>query len=272
MHRWGYDQPLPVQYVKWLGNLGRGEFGWSHSRNRRVADVLSETVPRTLLLMGTALIAGVLAGVALGTWQAARVGSKAERAVNTLAIATLSIPEFLVALAALALPAARWHWFPVSGIVDPAMHDTMSALGRASDILRHLALPAATLALITAASVSRFHRTAMLAVLPEEYVRTARAKGAGEFTAVVSHALRNALGPLITIVGLLLPALFGGAVFVETIFSWPGIGRMMVDAVSGSDYPLVLAGVIVGSVLVAVGSALADVLSALANPRVRIGT
>jgi peptide/nickel transport system permease protein len=271
MHRWGYDQPLPVQYVKWLGNLGRGEFGWSHSRNRRVADVLSETVPRTLLLMGTALIAGVLAGVALGTWQAARVGSKAERAVNTLAIATLSIPEFLVALAALALPAARWHWFPVSGIVDPAMHDSMGALGRAADILRHLALPAATLALITAASVSRFHRTAMLAVLPEEYVRTARAKGAGEFTAVVSHALRNALGPLITIVGLLLPALFGGAVFVETIFSWPGIGRMMVDAVSGSDYPLVLAGVIVGSVLVAVGSALADVLSALANPRVRIG-
>lgn len=271
MHQWGYDQPLPVQYVKWLENLGRGEFGWSHSRNRRVAEVLSETVPRTLLLMGTALIAGVLAGVALGTWQAARRGSGAERATSALAIATLSIPEFLVALAALALPAARWHWFPVSGIVDPAMHDSMNAFGRAADVLRHLALPAATLALITAASVSRFHRTAMLAVLPEEYVRTARAKGAGEFTAVVSHALRNALGPLITIVGLLLPALFGGAVFVETIFSWPGIGRMMVDAVSGNDYPLVLAGVIVGSVLVAVGSALADVLAALANPRVRIG-
>jgi peptide/nickel transport system permease protein len=271
MHRWGYDQPLPVQYVKWLENLGRGEFGWSHSRNRPVADVLMDTVPRTLLLMGTALFAGVLAGVALGTWQAARRGSRAERATNALAIATLSVPEFLVALAALALPAARWHWFPVSGIVDPAMHDSMSAIGRASDILRHLALPAATLALITAASVSRFHRTAMLAVLPEEYVRTARAKGAGEFTTVVSHALRNALGPLITIVGLLLPALFGGAVFVETIFSWPGVGRMMVDAVSGNDYPLVLAGVIVGSVLVAVGSALADVLSALANPRVRIG-
>jgi len=270
MHRWGYDQPLPVQYVKWLGNLARGEFGWSHSRNRRVADVLGETVPRTLLLMGTALLAGVLAGVALGTWQAARRGSGLERATSALAIATLSIPEFLVALAALALPAARWHWFPVSGIVDPAMHDSMDALGRAADILRHLALPAGTLALITAASVSRFHRAAMLAVLPEEYVRTARAKGAGEFTTVVSHALRNALGPLITIVGLLLPALFGGAVFVETIFSWPGIGRMMVDAVGGNDYPLVLAGVIVGSVLVAIGSALADVLSVLTNPRVRI--
>ena len=271
MHQWGYDQPLPVQYVKWLRNLARGDFGWSHSRNRRVADVLAETVPRTLLLTCAGLIAGVLAGVALGTWQAARRGTVAARATSALAVATLSVPEFLVALAALAIPAARWHWFPVSGIVDPAMHDSMTALGRANDILRHLALPAATLALLTAAWVSRYHRAAMLVVLPEEFMRTARAKGAGEFTAVVTHGLRNALGPLITIVGLLLPALFGGTVFIETIFSWPGVGRMMVDAVSGNDYPLVLAGVVVGSTLVAAGSALADVLSALANPRVRIG-
>lgn len=270
MHRWGYDQPLSVQYVKWLGNLLRGNFGWSHSRNRSVASVLAETVPRTLLLMGTALVAGVLAGVALGTWQAARSGSTLERATSVIAIATLSVPEFLVALAALALPAARWHWFPVSGIVDPAMHDSMDALGRATDVVRHLALPAATLTLITAAAVSRYHRSAMLAVLPEEFVRTARAKGAGEFATVVRHALRNAVGPLITIVGLLIPALFGGAVFVETIFSWPGIGRMMVDAVSGNDYPLVLAGVLVGSALVALGGAFADVLAALADPRVRI--
>jgi peptide/nickel transport system permease protein len=270
MHRWGYDQPLPVQYLKWLGNLARGEFGWSHSRNRRVADVLLETVPRTLLLMGAALVAGVLAGLALGTWQAARRGTPAERASGTFATAVLSVPEFLVALAALALPAARWHWFPVSGISDPALHDSMSAIGRAWDVTRHLVLPAGTLALLTAAGVSRYHRSAMLAVLPEEFVRTARAKGAGEYTAVVRHALRNALGPLITIVGLLLPALFGGAVFVETVFSWPGVGRMMVEAVGGNDYPLVLAGVLVGSVLVVLGSALADVLSALADPRQRI--
>ncbi|HEY2850705.1 MAG TPA: ABC transporter permease [Gemmatimonadaceae bacterium] len=271
MHRWGYDQPLPAQYVKWLGNIARGDFGWSHSRNRRVSDVLIETVPRTLLLTGCGLIAGVLGGIALGTWQAARHGTRTERATSALAIATLSVPEFLVALAALALPAARWHWFPVSGIVDPAMHDSMSAAGRGVDVLRHLALPASTLALITAAAVSRFHRAAMLAVLPEEYVRAARAKGAGEFTTVVSHALRNALSPLITIIGLLLPALFGGTVFIETIFSWPGVGRMMVEAVSGSDYPLVLAGVMVGCTLVALGSALADVLAQFANPRVRIG-
>jgi peptide/nickel transport system permease protein len=270
MHRWGYDQPLPVQYVKWLGNLARGNFGWSHSRNRPVVDVLRETVPRTILLMGTALVVGILAGLALGTWQAARKGTPAERASSALTVAALSIPEFLVALAALAIPAARWHWFPVSGIVDPAMHDSMSALGRAADVFRHLVLPAGTLALVTAASVSRYHRSAMLAVLPEEFVRTARAKGAGEFAVLFRHALRNAAGPLITIVGLGLPVMFGGAVFVEAIFSWPGVGRMMVDGVAGNDYALVMAGVIVGTVLVAIGSALADALAAVADPRVRI--
>jgi peptide/nickel transport system permease protein len=270
MHRWGYDQPLPVQFVKWFGNLLRGEFGWSHSRNRPVVMVLRDTIPRTLLLMGTALLFGVIAGLALGTWQAARRGTTAERLSGAITVAALSVPEFLLALAALSIPAARWHWFPVGGIVDPALHDSMSAAGRALDVLRHLALPAATLALVTAASVSRYHRSAMLAVLPDEFVRSARAKGAGEFAVLARHALRNALGPMITITGLLIPALFGGAVFVETIFSWPGVGRMMFDAVTGNDYSLVLAGVLTGSVLVALGSALADVLAAIADPRVRV--
>lgn len=269
MHRWGYDQPLPVQYMKWLGNLARGEFGWSHTRNRPVAQVLSETVPRTLLLMGTALIAGLLAGVALGSWQAARRGTRAERWSSTLAVGVLSVPEFLVALTALALPAARWHWFPVSGITDPASSDATGSLAYVWDVLRHLVLPAGTLALLTAAAVSRYHRSAMLAVMPDEFVRTARAKGAGEFATLTGHVLRNALGPLTTIVGLLLPALFGGAVFVETIFSWPGVGRMMFDAVRGNDYAVVLAGVLVGTTLVVLGSAVADVLAAVADPRVR---
>jgi peptide/nickel transport system permease protein len=270
MHQWGYDQPLAVQYVKWLGNLSRGEFGWSHSRSRRVATVLADTIPRTLLLMSTALVFGLLGGVALGTWQAARRGAFVERASSVLTIGLLSVPEFLIALAALALLAARWHLFPTGGIIDVAAQSDASIISRATDVARHLVLPAGTLALITAAAVSRYHRAAMLAVLPEDFVRTARAKGASEFTTVVRHALRNALGPLITIVGLLLPALFGGAVFVEAIFNWPGVGLMMFDAVRGNDYALVLAGVLIGSVLVAVGSAVADVCAAFADPRVRI--
>ncbi len=270
IHHWGYDQPLAVQYVKWVGNLARLQFGWSHSRGRWVTDVLRETIPRSMLLMGTAIVFGVFAGVALGTWQAPRRGSMAEKISGSLAIVTLSMPEFLVAIAALAIPAARWHWFPVSGIVNPAMHDSMNAAARAGDILLHLALPAGTLALLIAASVSRYQRMAMLAVLPDEFIRTARAKGAAEHDIVWRHALRNSLGPLTTIIGLLLPTLFSGAVFVETIFSWPGIGRMMVEAVGTVDYPLVLAGVLAGSVFVALGSALADVLAAFADPRVRI--
>jgi peptide/nickel transport system permease protein len=253
-----------------MANLARGDFGWSHTRNRPVLTVLEDTVPRTLLLMGTALVAGLIAGLTLGTWQAVRRGTIAERASDAIAVGVLSIPEFLVALAALALPAARWHWFPVSGIADPALHDSMTAIARIGDTIRHLVLPAGTLALITAAAVSRYQRTAMLAVLPEEFVRTARAKGAGEFATIVHHALRNALGPFITIVGLLIPALFGGAVFVETIFSWPGVGRMMFDAVHGNDYPLVLAGVLTGTALVVLGNAIADVLQAIADPRVRM--
>ncbi len=270
VHQWGYDQPLPVQFVKWFGNLMHGEFGWSHSRNRSVAEVLWTTIPRTVLLMGTALIVGVLAGVALGTWQALRHGSPTERVVGTIALAVRSVPEFLLALAALVIFAARWRWFPVSGIADAAAHDSMTLAGRIADTLRHLALPAGTLATLIAVSVSRYQRSAMLAVLPEEYMRTARAIGADEFT-IVRHALRNALGPLVTIIGLLIPTLFGGAVFAETIFNWPGVGRMMVEAVSSSDYSLVLAGVLIGSALVALASALTDMLAAIANPRLRVG-
>ncbi len=268
-HLWGYDRPLPAQYARWVGNLARGEFGYSLTLRQSVGEVLRETVPHTLLLMGTALVLGLAAGVALGTWQAARGGSLADRATGAATLLALSVPEFLVALGALALFAMRWHWLPTGGMNDPAIHERLSLGGRVLDVARHLVLPAGTLAALTAAAVSRYQRTAMLAVLPEDFVRTARAKGASERAVLVRHALRNALGPLIAIVGLVLPALFGGAVFVETIFAWPGMGLTMVRGVDGRDYPLVLAGVLVGSALVAVGGALADVLAALADPRLR---
>ena len=266
---WGFDRPLPEQYGHWVRNLARGEFGWSFSLFRPVGDVLRETVPHTLLLMGTALVAGLAAGLALGTWQASRGGSVADRAAGTATLVVLSVPEFLVALGAMALFGASLRWLPVGGMRDPALHESFGFLGRVLDVARHLALPAGTLAALTAAAVSRYHRAAMLAVLPEDFVRTARAKGASGRAVLWRHALRNALGPAITISGLLLPALFGGAVFVEKIYAWPGMGMTMVNGVVGRDYPLVLAGVLVGSALVAVGGAMADVLAALVDPRVR---
>jgi peptide/nickel transport system permease protein len=268
--QWGYDQPLPRQYITWVGNLARGELGYSHRKGRPVRDVLLAAIPNTLLLMGTALALGLAAGVALGTWQAARQGSLAERLTSSVTMFALSVPEFLIASVALAVLAVNWRWFPAGQMVDPAMHDSYGFWGRVHDVVSHLALPAGILATLTAAAVSRYQRTAVLAVLPEEFIRTARAKGASERHAVVRHGLRNALGPLVAICGLLLPALFGGAVFIEKIFSWPGMGQVAIDAVGGRDYQLVLASVLLGSVLVAVGGALADVVAALLDPRTRV--
>ena len=266
---WGYDRPLPVQYARWVSNLATGSLGQSHSQGRPVAAVLRETVPHTLLLMGLALPLGVLAGVALGTWQAARRGSGAERASSAISMVVLSVPEFLFALALLSVFALRLRWFPVSGMTDDVLHETMGGVDAAIDVLRHLVLPVTALAVLTAAAVSRYQRSAVLAVLPEEFVRAARARGATRAAALLRHAVRNALGPLIAIVGLMLPSLFAGAVFVENIFSWPGMGRAMVKAVDGRDYPLVLAAVLVSSVLVAAGGMVADLLASAADPRVR---
>lgn len=266
--QFGYDRPLAEQYLRWLGNVVRGNLGWSHSMERPVVEVLRDRIPNTMLLMAAGLGAGVLAGIALGTWQGTRAGSLAERLTGGAALALLSVPEFLLALAVVALFGEWWRALPVDGMVDAALHDAMGAGSRAVDVLRHLLLPAGTLSLVVAAVVSRYQRASMINVMPEDFVRTARAKGVGERAVIVGHALRNSLGPVITVCGLLLPALVGGTVFVETVFAWPGMGRAMVDAVVGRDYPLVVGGVLMTSACVTVGSALADVLGALADPRV----
>ena len=265
--KFGYDRPLGEQYLRWIGAVARGDLGISHSNGQPVAYVLKQVLPNTALLMGAALFIGVVGGVALGTWQAARAGTAGERISSALAIITLSVPEFLLALAAIGLLSVRWHLFPVTGMVDVAMHDGMSFGGRVLDTLRHLVLPAGTLALIVIASVSRYQRTAVIGVLPEDFIRTARATGANERRVLWRHAFPNSLAPLCAIVGLLLPALFGGAVFVEKIFGWPGMGTTMVNAVLGRDYPMVLAGVICSGVLVVIGSAVADMLAMVIDPR-----
>ncbi len=267
--RFGLDRPLMEQYARWIANYARGDFGWSYTRNRPVAAVLADAVPNTLLLSGTALVLAFAGGLALGTWQAARHGSRAERLSNGVSVLLLSSPEFLVALGALSLFALRWRLFPGTGMVDAVTHDTRSAVGQIADVTAHLALPALTLAVLVGASIARYHRTAMLAVLPEEFVRTARAKGASARQALLHHALPNALGPAITIAGVLLPTLVGGAVVVEKVFAWPGVGLLTVEAIGGRDYPLVLAGVVCTSVLVVLGTLLADIAAMLLDPRQR---
>ena len=267
----GLDQPLPQQYVRYVANLARGNLGYSFSHRRPVADAIGDALPRTLLLVGVGGALALLGGVALGLYQAVRRGRPVERAVSGVTLVAYSLPDFWVAILLLLLFANWLPLFPAGGVIDPVMHDYMGPWDRVVDRVRHLVLPAGTLALITAAGVARYQRSALLEVLGSDFLRTARAKGMSERAAVLRHGLRNALLPVITLAGLLLPALVGGAVFVEKVFSWNGMGLLAVNAIASRDYPLVTASVAVGGIIVAVGSLLADVLYAVADPRLRDG-
>jgi peptide/nickel transport system permease protein len=264
----GLDRPLGEQYVLYLRNAARGDLGWSFSQHVPVTQAIATALPRTLALMGVAIVLSLGLGIALGIHQVLRRGRADERVVRGGALLFYSIPDFWLALVALL---AFSYWlpiFPAGGMFDAVLHDRMTTTARIADRLRHLALPALTLTLLTAAAVARYQRAALLDVFELDYVRTARAKGLRE-SAVVYHAMRNALLPVITIVGLMLPALVGGAVFIEKVFSWPGMGLLTLNAVATRDYPLVTASVAIGGVMVSVGSLLADGLHALADPRVR---
>ncbi len=267
----GLDQPLATQYVRYMARLARGDLDRSLADRRPVREILATTLPRTLLLMSVTLAVGFALGVLVGALQALHAGSFGDRLASRLTVALTAIPDFWLGLLLLLVFAWRLRWFPVSGMVDEVMHDYLSAAGRARDVARHLALPVTTMALIIAAAVARYQRQALLDVLPEDFVRSARAKGVRERTIVLRHALRNALLPTITLLGVALPALVGGSVFIEVIFSWPGMGRAAFDALEQRDYPVVLGATLVTSVLVVLGSLLADVLAAAVDPRLRRG-
>jgi peptide/nickel transport system permease protein len=266
---YGLDRPIPEQYVRYLGAVARGDFGWSFSMQRPVREAIAAAFPKTLLLMGTALVLSFAAGIALALIQAGRAGSATDRAVTTASLFVYSLPDFWLALMLLVVFALGLGVFPAGGAADPLLHDQLGAWGRMVDTVRHLVLPASTLALIGTAMVARYQRGALLDVLPQDFIRTARAKGAPERTVLRRHALRNALLPTLTLLGLSIPALFGGSVFVEKIFAWPGMGLLAVTAVATRDYALVTAVVVIAGVAVVAGNLLADVLYAIADPRVR---
>jgi peptide/nickel transport system permease protein len=266
---YGLDRPMPEQYVRYLGAVARGDFGWSFSMQRPVSEAIAAAFPKTLLLMGTGLVLSFVAGIGLALIQARRVGSATDRALTHASLLVYSLPDFWLALMLLVVFALGLGVFPAGGAADPLLHDHLGAWGRMVDTLRHLVLPAATLALIGAATVARYQRGALLDVLPQDFIRTARAKGAPERVVLRRHALRNALLPTLTLLGLSIPALFGGSVFVEKIFAWPGVGLLAVNAVATRDYALVSAVVVIAGIAVVAGNLLADVLYAIADPRIR---
>ena len=266
---YGLDRPLLEQYFRFLGQLTRGNLGPSLLQSGPASAALADAVPNTLVLMGTALVLTCIIGIGVGSWQVARAGSRADHAVGNASLIVASLPEFWLAAVLLLVFAYRFRVFPAAGVVDLVMHDSLSPAGRVLDRLRHLALPAVTLALLGSASLARYQRAALLDVLPQDFIRTARAKGVADRSVLWRHALRNALVPTIVLLGLSLPTLLGGAVFVEQVFSWPGLGRLAAAAFRARDYQVVIGATIMGAVVVVAGGILTDLLHAVVDPRVR---
>ena len=270
--QFGLDQSIPEQYWRYLVALAHGNLGYSFSLRRPVADAIAETVPFTLQLAGAALLIDFLLG--LGIYQAGRVNRLPDVIIGNATLFIYSLPTFWLALLLLLIFGEKLGWFPVGGASDPVLCPVVDSLYCVGDRLWHLVLPAATLGLVGAAGTARFQRAAMLDVATQDYVRTARAKGVPERRVVLRHQLRNALLSFITRFGLAFPFLLTGAVLIETIFAWPGMGRLAFEAILTRDYSLVTATALVASTVVVGGNLLADILLGLADPRlrVRVGT
>ncbi|HET6764602.1 MAG TPA: ABC transporter permease [Longimicrobiaceae bacterium] len=274
MHRlYGLDQPLPVQYARWVGAFARGDFGESLVLQRPVREIVPQAVWNTLQLSGLALLLIFAVGIAIGILQAMRPRSAADHAFSLAAFVFSSVPGFWLGLMLLFVFAVKFgEWglvaLPVAGMsrVDA---EFLPAGARLADRAAHLVLPVATLTLVGWAGIARYMRGSMLEVVGQDFIRTARAKGLRERDVMLRHAVRNALIPVVTLLGLELPFLLSGAVLAEEIFSWPGMGRLLVDSIAQRDYPVVMATQLALAITVIGGNLLADALYALVDPRVR---
>jgi peptide/nickel transport system permease protein len=227
-------------------------------------------LPRTLLLVGISLGLSFAFGIVVAVLQAEQPGGSRDRWLGRVFLVLFSVPDFWLALVLLIVFAYQLPIFPPGGLVDPVLYEYMSPVERVVDRLKHLVLPVSTLTLLSLAAISRQQRSALLEVMPSDWMRTAMAKGLSRRSAVRRHALRNALLPSITLAGLYLPALVSGALLIEKVFSWPGMGLLAARAITSRDHLLVAAAVLVTSVAVAIGSLLADLASAAADPRIRV--
>ena len=270
VRQFGLDQPILVQYWRYLVELAHGNLGYSFALHRPVRDAIADTVPFTLQLAGAALVFDFTLGLGLGIYQALRANRLPDIVLGNITLFVYSLPTFWLALLLLLLFGEKLPLFPVGGASDPILCPTVDSLYCLADRIWHLVLPAATLGLVGAAGTARFQRSAMLEVAKQDFVRTARAKGLPERRIVLRHQLRNALLSFITRFGLTFPFLLTGAVLIETIFAWPGMGRLTVDAILQRDYAVVTATALIASTMVVTGSLIADILLVLADPRIRI--
>ncbi len=264
----GLDRPLVAQYVSWLGRFGRGDWGTSLATGRPARAMLGGAWPATARLVLLSLILSYGLGLAIGAIQAARHRTRLDTTLSIASVTLLALPGYWLGLMLVAVFTYLLRLLPAFGAAGFDV-DELGGWARLVDGLRHLALPLATLTLIGTGAAARFARGAMLDALEQPFVVAARAKGLTSTRVLVHHVLRHALIPIVTLLGLSLPALFSGAVFVEAVFAWPGVGRVLVEAVQARDYPVVMAATAVSATLVVVGNLAADVVTGLVDPRVR---
>lgn len=264
----GLHLPLWSQYWRWLGGFVQGNFGVSFLLNRPVAAALAEAIPNTLLLTVTVFLLQLMLGSALGILGAAARGSRLDRYLGNGLLLLYSLPGFWLALMAILLFSLQLGWLPSSHMAS--IDTAPDLLSQLVDRLRHLALPALVLTTPFAAYTARFLRGSLIEALGQEYIQTARAYGLSETQVVFKYALKNALLPVVTLLGLYLPFLLGGAVITEYIFAWPGMGRLTINAIFAHDFPVILATAFVAAVSVVIGNLLSDILYAAVDPRISI--
>ncbi len=265
--KYGLDQPIHVQYVTWLKNVAQGDFGESFRHRRPVKDMLVEAVPYTLQLTFLAIVLDALFGITLGIISAVKQYSKLDKTVTIGSLIIYAMPSFWLALMLIMVFSVNLGWFPTSQTRSMNYED-LTFIGKMLDRAWHLVLPVFVMGIAGAAGTARYMRSRLLEVLNEEYITAARARGFREKTVIMKHALRNAMIPIVTIYGMSLPFLLGGATIIETIFAWPGMGRLTVGAVGGRDYPIIMATVMIAAILTVLGNLLADITYAAVDPRV----
>ena len=265
--RFGLDQPVYVQYFKWLGNALIGNFGFSFADNQPVSDVLVERFPATLELFSTSLALALIIAIVLGVLSAVRQRSITDYTLTTLSYFGISMPIFLFGLLAQNIFGVYLHWLPTSGTAT--LGYTFDPFNAFLDHLQHLILPMIVLAITFIAAWSRYMRSSMIEVVKQDYMRTARAKGVAPVPLLVHHALRNAIIPLVTVVAIDFGQVAGGAAITEGIFAWHGMGLLFIDSLDTRDYPVLLAILMIGGVFVVVFNLLADILYAVIDPRIR---
>ena len=260
----GLDQPVYIQYLVWLGQMLQGNLGYSYKSYEPVAQMIADHIGPTLLLMGVSLLVSLAISLPAGIYSATRQYSKGDYAVVGLSFISSGVPSFFLALLLIYLFTVQLQWLPSSGMT------TLGANGGVWDLIQHMIMPVIVLAVGMAGNNIRYFRSAMLEILQKDYLRTAKAKGIGRFRVVNKHALRNALLTVITVVGMQIPMLFGGAVVVEQVFSWPGLGLMTMNAISGRDYPVIMGVCLFSAVIVLLSNLITDILYAVADPTIRL--